>query len=291
MRCEFGEYLWCSVSPREKPSLWHSTAQKLLETIAMLRPRIIPCLLLRNKGLVKTVNFTDPRYVGDPLNAVRIFNEKEADELMVLDIDATSDNVQPDYGMIGALAAECRMPFCYGGGVKTVEQAQRIISSGVEKVAISSAVIDDPEIVSRMAERVGSQSVVVVLDVRTKFKGGKYEIWTHNGKQCTGKCPIGLAQQMEELGAGEIVINSIDNDGTMKGYDLGLVEEMQRSISLPLTVLGGAGSLKDIAELINKFGIIGAAAGSLFVFKGVYKAVLINYPNRQEKEKLACLAI
>ena len=257
----------------------------------MLRPRIIPCLLLRHKGLVKTVNFNDPRYVGDPLNAVRIFNEKEVDELMVLDIDATSNNVEPDYVMIEALAAECRMPFCYGGGVKTVEQAERIIGLGVEKVAISSAVIDDPEIVPRMAERVGSQSVVVVLDVRKNLIGGQYTIWTHNGKKCTGQCPMGLARQMQTLGAGELVINSIDHDGSMKGYDLALVEQMRESISLPLTVLGGAGSIKDIAELINKFGIIGAAAGSLFVFKGVYKAVLINYPSREDKDKLACLTI
>lgn len=257
----------------------------------MLRPRITPCLLLKNKGLVKTVKFKNPKYVGDPINAVKIFNEKEVDELIVLDIDATSNNTEPDYSMIENLATECRMPFCYGGGVKTAEQAQKIIGLGVEKVAISSAAVDSPELVSRIAEQVGNQSVVVVMDVRKTLIGGIYEVWTHNGTKCTGKSPIEFAQQMERLGAGEIVVNSIDNDGIMRGYDLALVEKIRESITVPMTVLGGAGSLKDIGELIRKFGIIGAAAGSLFVFKGVYKAVLINYPNRQEKEKWASLPI
>ena len=252
----------------------------------MLQPRIIPCLLVKNKHLVKTVNFQNEKYIGDPINAVRIFNEKEVDELMVLDIDATSNNVGPDYRMIENLAGECRMPFCYGGGVKTDEQAQRIIGLGVEKVAVSSAAVDNPGLVSIIAEQAGSQSIVVVMDVMKKSIGGNYEVWTHNGKRCTGKCPVEFAQQLERYGAGEIIINSIDNDGVMKGYDLALVEGIRKSIAVPMTVLGGAGSLKDIGELIRKYGIIGAAAGSLFVFKGVYKAVLINYPNRVEKDAL-----
>lgn len=251
----------------------------------MLRPRVIPCLLVHDKGLVKTVQFKDPKYVGDPINAVRIFNEKESDELMVIDIDATRENREPDYKMIEHLAAECRMPLCYGGGVKTAEQAQRIFSLGVEKIAISSAAIHTPDLVSEMADRVGSQSVVVVVDVKKKLLGG-YEMYTHNGKKSTGKNPFEFVAKMEALGAGEIVVNSIDQDGVMKGYDLVLIEKIRQSISLPLTVLGGAGSLQDIGNLINKYGIIGAAAGSLFVFKGVYKAVLINYPNWNEKDKL-----
>jgi cyclase len=251
----------------------------------MLSPRIIPCLLVKNKGLVKTVNFKNPKYVGDPINAVRIFNEKQVDELIVLDIDATTNNREPDYKMIENLAAECRMPLCYGGSVRTVEQAQRIFSLGVEKVALSSVVISDPSLVSKIAEKVGSQSVVVVLDVKKKLFNG-YEVYTHNGGKATGKNPFDFAKQLEELGAGEIVINSIDNDGMMKGYDFTLIEKMRTMISLPLTALGGAGSLDDIGQLINKFGIIGASAGSLFVFKGIYKAVLINYPNPIEKEAL-----
>lgn len=251
----------------------------------MLRPRVIPCLLVHDKGLVKTVQFKDPKYVGDPINAVRIFNEKESDELMVFDIDATGENREPDFKMIEHLAAECRMPLCYGGGVKTAEQAQRIFSLGVEKIAISSAAIHTPELVSEMADRVGSQSVVVVVDVKKKLLGG-YEIYTHNGQKSTGKNPFEFVAKMEALGAGEIVVNSVDQDGVMRGYDLALIEKIRQSISLPLTVLGGAGSLHDIGNLINKYGIIGAAAGSLFVFKGVYKAVLINYPNWNEKDKL-----
>ncbi len=251
----------------------------------MLRPRIIPCLLVKNKGLVKTVNFDHPKYVGDPINAVRIFNEKQTDELMVLEIDASAEKREPDYKMIEHWASECRMPLSYGGGIKNIDQALRIFSLGVEKVALSSAAIENPKLISEIATQVGSQSVVVVLDVKKKLFGG-YEVHTYNGKKYTGKNPVDLAKQFEDLGAGEIVINSIDHDGVMKGYDLALIEKVRKAITLPLTVLGGAGSLKDIGELIKKFGVIGAAAGSLFVFKGVYKAVLINYPNPEEKDIL-----
>lgn len=251
----------------------------------MLRPRIIPCLLVKDKGLVKTVHFKNPKYVGDPINAVRIFNEKQVDELTVLDIDASAENREPDYKMIENLAAECRMPLCYGGGVKTPEQAQRIFSLGVEKIAISSAAVEDPALVTRIAERVGSQSVVVILDVRKKLLGG-YEVYINNGKKASGKNPFELVKQLEKLGTGEIVINSIDHDGVMKGYDMNLAEKTRAITHLPLTVLGGAGSLEDIGRLISKFGIIGASAGSLFVFKGVYKAVLINYPNPLDKDNI-----
>lgn len=250
----------------------------------MLYPRIIPCLLIKNKGLVKTINFKNPTYVGDPINAVKIFNEKEVDELIVLDIDATVENREPDYRMIENLAAECRMPLCYGGGVTTTEQIQRIISSGVEKVALSSVAIQNPEIICKAIEIVGSQSIVVVLDI--KKVGGRYEVFTHNGKKGTKKNLFEFATQMAKLGAGEIVINSIDNDGMMKGYDLELIDKIQRLINVPLTILGGAGSLKDIGQVFSKFGQIGAAAGSLFVFKGAYKAVLINYPDRLQKRSL-----
>jgi cyclase len=257
----------------------------------MLRPRIIPCLLVKNGGLVKTVNFVRPKYVGDPINAVKIFNEKEVDELIVLDIDATSQNRAPDYRMIKNLAAECRMPLCYGGGVKSLEQVEKIISLGVEKVAISSAAINNPVIVAQAAEVVGSQSIVVVMDVKKTGRGYNFEIWTHNAGKPTGQSPVDFAKQVETLGAGEVVINAIDRDGVMKGYDLELVNEIREAIRLPITVLGGAGSLKDIAALINAFGIIGAAAGSLFVFKGVYRAVLINYPSRAEKDALVTKAM
>lgn len=252
----------------------------------MLRPRIIPCLLIKNKGLVKTTNFENPKYVGDPINTVKIFNEKEVDELMVLDIDATVDKREPDYAMIEKLAEECRMPLCYGGGVTAAAQVQRIVQLGVEKVAVSAAALDNQTLLSEASELVGKQSIVIVLDVKKSFLGNKYEVWTHNGKKNTGNDPMELAREMEKRGAGEIVINSVDNDGLMKGYDLSLAEMIREIIHVPLTVLGGAGSLNDIGILINKFGTIGAAAGSLFVFKGVYRAVLINYPNRSEKDTL-----
>jgi cyclase len=249
----------------------------------MLRPRIIPCLLLRNKGLVKTVKFGPSKYVGDPINAVKIFNEKEADELIVLDIDATANGASPDFEMIQKLAAECRMPLCYGGGIKNIEQAKRIIGLGVEKVAISSAAIADPKLIGDIAAEIGSQSVVVILDVKKSFFGN-YEVYTLNGQKSSGRSPIDLAQEAEKFGAGEIIINSIDNDGVMKGFDLDLAIKVRESIHLPMSVLGGAGSLADIGNLFSVCGVIGAAAGSLFVFKGTYRAVLINYPDQAQKE-------
>lgn len=255
----------------------------------MLRPRIIPCLLVKDKGLVKTTRFTDPKYVGDPINAVRIFNEKEVDELIVLDIDATRRGAEPDYVMIENLAAECRMPFCYGGGIRTVEQASRIIRLGVEKVAVSAAAVADRSLVSRAAKQVGSQSIVAVLDVR-KNATGRYEVVTHNGTRATGMDPVALAQQLEQEGIGEIVVNSVDNDGVMKGYDFDLADAIRAVTTVPMTILGGAGSLKDISALIARYGIVGAAAGSLFVFKGVYRAVLINYPKPADKRALVEVA-
>jgi len=250
----------------------------------MLYPRIIPCLLVHNKGLVKTVKFSDPKYVGDPINAVKIFNEKEVDELMVIDIDATSKNNQPDLKMIENLAVECRMPLCYGGGIATVSQAQQIFSLGVEKIAISSNALINPAIITEIADRVGNQSVVVVLDIKKKKQDGEYEIYTHNAKRNTGLDPLDFAVKAEKAGAGEIVLNSIDNDGVMSGYDMQLIRIIREAINIPLTVLGGAGSLADIGSLIQEFGIIGTAAGSLFVFKGKYRAVLINYPTPDEKK-------
>jgi len=255
----------------------------------MLRPRIIPCLLVHQGGLVKTQAFKDPKYVGDPINAVRIFNEKEADELMVLDIDATVKNVAPDFALIAKLAAECRMPLCYGGGVTTAEQAARIIDMGVEKVAVSAAAIADPSLLTQMADAVGRQSVVAVIDVRKRtglFAKG-YEVCTHNGKTSHKLDPVELAKQLQDAGAGEIVVNSVDRDGQMQGYDLELAAQFKKALKVPVTFLGGAGALDHLGDLVSKLGVVGAAAGSLFVFKGKYRAVLINYPTPEQK-KLLC---
>ena len=252
----------------------------------MLFPRIIPCLLVHNKGLVKTIKFKEPKYVGDPINAVKIFNEKEVDELIVLDIDATSKNKEPDYKMIENLASECRMPLCYGGGIKTTAQAKRIFALGVEKIAMSSAVIDAPEIIAEIAAQVGAQSMVVVLDIKKRLLGSKYDIYTHNGKMKHSINLFDFVQKLEKLGVGEIIVNSIDNDGVMKGYDMDLIAKVKSQLSIPMTILGGAGSLEDIERVIAQHKIIGMAAGSLFVFKGKYRAVLINYPSYEEKKSL-----
>jgi cyclase len=252
----------------------------------MLRPRIIPCLLVHEGGLVKTVGFKEPKYVGDPINAVKIFNEKEADELIILDIDATVEAREPNFRLIAQFAAESRMPLCYGGGVKTVAQAKRIIGLGVEKVALSSLALTEPKFVTAIAEAIGSQSVVVVLDVKKRSFGRDHEVWTHNATKSTGRSAVEMAREAAALGAGEIVINSIDNDGRMEGYDLDLASRIRESIKLPMTVLGGAGSLADIGELISRCGVVGASAGSLFVFKGAYRAVLISYPTQAQREDL-----
>lgn len=259
----------------------------------MLRPRIIPCLLVHQGGLVKTEAFKHPKYVGDPINAVRIFNEKEADELMVLDIDATAKNTEPDFGLIAKLAAECRMPLCYGGGVTTAEQAARIVDMGVEKVAVSAAAISNPSLLTAMAAAVGRQSVVAVLDVRKRsglFAKG-YEVCTHNGKNIHKLDPLALAKQFQSAGAGEIVVNSVDRDGQMQGYDLDLAMQFKQALKVPVTFLGGAGSLEHLTELVSRLGVVGAAAGSLFVFKGKYRAVLINYPTPKQKKQLSDKAL
>ena len=258
----------------------------------MLRPRIIPCLLVHHGGLVKTQQFKEPKYVGDPINTVKIFNEKKADELFVLDIDATVQGREPDFRLIAKLAAECRMPLCYGGGVTTAEQAVRIVDMGVEKVAVSAAGIANPALLTEMAAAVGRQSVVAVLDVRKKsglFAKG-FEVCTHNAKQVYKQDPVALAEQLQDAGAGEIVLNSIDRDGLMQGYDLDLAAKFRQSLRVPVTFLGGAGSLDDIGQLLSRVGVVGAAVGSLFVFKGKYRAVLINYPTPMQKKQLFSVA-
>ena len=256
----------------------------------MLSSRIIPVLLVHNRGLVKTTNFKDPKYVGDPLNAVRIFNEKEADEIIIIDIDATTERNEPDFSLISNIASECRMPLSYGGGIKTIDQAKKILSLGVEKVTISSIIFEDINFVTELSKQVGRQSIAVVLDVKKKRFSKKYECYTHNAKKNTKQCPIELSQILEKKGAGEIIINSIGNDGLMNGYDLEIIHKVKSNLSIPVTAIGGAGSYEDIRKLINQEKIIGVGAGSLFVFKGKYRAVLINYPSLKEKFKITSLS-
>lgn len=242
-------------------------------------------LLIQDKGLVKTTRFGAPKYVGDPINAVRIFNEKKADELCVFDIDASVKGARPDFSIIEKLAGECRMPLCYGGGVASEEDALRILSLGVEKVALSSSAVKRPELVAQIARDAGNQSVVVVLDLKRAIFGG-LKVTTHNASCTHALDPFEFAVQMEALGAGEIVLNFVDRDGTMSGYDIKAVKKFREHLSVPITVAGGCGSGDDLRNLMGEFSPIGCAAGSYFVFKGKYKAVLISYPNASEKQAL-----
>ena len=235
-------------------------------------------MLLRGNGLVKTRRFADPKYVGDPINAVKIFNEKEVDELSILDIDATSSGNGPNFELLKDIAAESRMPLCYGGGVQCATTTARIIALGYEKVSVSHAALERPGLVRQMAERVGRQSVVVTIDVRKDgLFGGGHRVYSLNGK-CRHKVdPVDFAVECAELGAGEIVINSIDRDGMMEGYDLALARKLRGAVTTPITLVGGAGSMADLRSLTEELGPIGAGAGSFFVFKGKYRAVLISY--------------
>lgn len=252
----------------------------------MLRPRLIPCLLMANNGLVKTVNFSNRKYIGDPLNAVKIFNEKNVDELIVLDIDATAHNQEPKYGLIESLAAECRMPLCYGGGIKNTDQALKILDLGVEKIALSSVAFSRPQLISDIAKRVGSQSISIAIDVKENHLKNSYRITTTNNTVSVEAELTDALKQMESMGAGEIVINSVDRDGVMQGFDMNLIEIALNAISLPITIIGGAGSPEHFFQVVKKFGVIGIGAGSYFIFKGKYRAVLINYPSSPNKDKL-----
>lgn len=243
----------------------------------MLRSRIIPCLLIHDGGLVKTEKFKVGKYVGDPLNAVKIYNEKQVDELLLLDIDATVKGREPDFARLRSIAVESRMPLCYGGGVTSAEQAARIVGLGFEKVSVSAAALARPQLIREMATAVGSQSVVVTIDVKKNAMLPGHTVYTHNGRIKQSVSLTNFMRQAMELGAGEIVINSIDRDGTMTGYDLDLARQARAVVDLPLSFVGGAGSIDDIQGLIDTVGVVGAGAGSLFVFKGPYRAVLINY--------------
>ncbi len=245
----------------------------------MLRPRLIPCLLLRDGRLVKTVRFRDPSYVGDPTNTIRIFDEMEVDELLFLDIGAGRDGRSIDWKLLEGIATECFMPFGYGGGVRTVEDMGRLYTLGAEKVVLNTAAYDNPALVSRAAERFGSQSVVVSIDVKTE--GGRSHVYVEGGRRRTQLDPVDFAKRMAEAGAGELLVTSIDRDGTFQGYDLALVERVAGSVSIPIVCCGGAASLQGARAGIRA-GASGAGVGSMVVYQGKNRAVLINYPAPQE---------
>jgi cyclase len=250
----------------------------------MLKHRVIPCLLLRDGGLVKTFKFGKPKYVGDPVNAIRIFNEKEVDELMVLDIGASREGRAPDFPLIERFAGECFMPLCYGGGIRDVEQARRLFSIGVEKVCLQTSILDDVSLVGRIAERFGNQSVIASIDVK-KDLFGRHRLYG----ACAGRTrSMPWQEQLRrvvEAGAGEVALNAVDRDGQMQGMDLALIREASASISVPLIAIGGAGSLDDIKAAANA-GASAVAAGAFFVFHGPHRAVLITYPNYRQLEML-----
>lgn len=251
----------------------------------MYRARVIPCLLLSGERLVKTVRFRQPTYVGDPINAVKIFNEREVDELAILDISATRERRDPPYEHLRTIAGEAFIPLSYGGGIRTIEQARRLFSIGVEKVLINSAAAEQPALLGAIAEEYGSQAVIAGVDVRKDWLG-RTRVFTHAGSRNTGRDPVEYAKAMADSGAGEILLNSIDRDGTMSGYDLELINKMSAAVSVPLVACGGAGSIADLAAAITA-GASAVAAGSLFVFAGPRRAVLINYPSPDELHAVA----
>jgi cyclase len=240
-------------------------------------PRVIPVLLLHDAGLVKTVQFKNPTYVGDPRNAVRIFSEKMVDEIALVDIDATPRNQPPRFDLVKEIVSEAFMPVAYGGGISSVEHAARMIALGVEKIVVNTHAVENPAFIEELATTLGSQSVVVSLDVNLTGVGS-YQICTRSGRTTTRLNPVEFAKVAEGLGAGEILLNSIDRDGTMAGYDLDLVRSVSRAIRIPLIACGGAGSLADVRAVVTEGGASAAAAGSLFVFRGRHRSVLINYP-------------
>ncbi|WP_291991150.1 AglZ/HisF2 family acetamidino modification protein [Candidatus Accumulibacter sp. ACC007] len=251
----------------------------------MHKARVIPCLLLDGQGLVKTIRFQRPVYVGDPINAVRIFSEKEVDELIVLDITASRDGRDPNYELIAEIAGECFMPVAYGGGLHTLDQVKHVIRSGIEKVVINTAAIESYRLITEASQVFGSQAVIGAVDVKRGMLGYKVV-----GRSATTDCKIGLNEHVQNLvtaGAGEIFLNSVDRDGMMEGYDLKLIAGITKAVSVPVVACGGAGTLDHLVEAVREGGASAVAAGSLFVFHGKHRAVLINYPVHDIRRHLA----
>lgn len=251
----------------------------------MFLPRIIPVLLLKSKGLVKTIKFNKSRYIGDPINAVRIFNDLKADELVFLDILATIEKRIISMDLVKNIGDEAFMPFSVGGGVSNVEQIEQLLKTGAEKVIINSHAMLNPKLIEEASRIFGSQSIVVSLDIK-KSLFGKYQVWIKSGMVNTKMDPIQAAKMFQELGAGELIINSIDQDGMMKGYEINLLKSVSEKVSIPTVALGGAGSLNDLKTCYYEGGVHALAAGSLFVYHGPRNAVLINYPLKEEITKL-----
>lgn len=250
----------------------------------MLKHRVIPSLLLTNRGLVKTTRFKNPKYVGDPVNAIRIFNEKEVDELMLLDIEASKERREPDYDLIEQIAGECFMPLAYGGGIKSVQQARRLFSLGIEKLCLQSAAFENPELIKQLSLEFGSQSIVVSIDIKRSWRGKLQIYQSFSGKKLKIDWQETLLHFVD-LGAGEVLLNSVDADGTLAGPDLQLIGLASDLIGVPLIAVGGISSLSDIKNCIDA-GASAVAAGAFFVYHGPHRAVLITYPKYQDLQEL-----
>jgi imidazole glycerol-phosphate synthase subunit HisF len=250
----------------------------------MIRPRVIPALLLKGQGLVKTVKFKDPKYLGDPINIVRIFNDKEVDEIVLLDITATPENRGPQFEILKNITSEAFIPLAYGGGIRTMEDVRSLLSIGIEKLIMNTSSVEFPALIREVADHAGSQAAVVSIDVKKNLLG-RYEVFTHCGQMRTGLDPVKHAIKMEKIGAGEILINSIDRDGTMQGYDIEITRKVADAVSVPVVACGGAGNLSHVAEVIKSGHASAAAAGSMFVFQGPLRGVLISYPTPMELKR------
>jgi cyclase len=247
-------------------------------------PRVIPTLLLHDEAFVKTTRYADPRYVGDPINVINLFNRFEVDEIVLLDILATKAGTEPPYPLIESLAGECWVPLTYGGGIQTHDQARRVLGIGAEKVVLGTVAVDRPDLVSEIAATFGAQAVVVSVDARPS--AGRYESYVLSGTRAVGIDPVELAQRAEMLGAGEILLNAIDRDGTMAGFDLELIRAVAANVGIPVVASGGASSRRELVDPVRLGGASAVAAGSLFVFSGPGKGVLVNFPARSQLEEI-----
>jgi len=251
----------------------------------MLKVRVMPCLLIDDSRLVKTVRFQNPAYIGDPVNAIKIYNEKEVDELILMDIRATLEHRSPPFDLLKEVADECFMPLTYGGGIRSVADARKILALGIEKIIINSYAIEHPEFITEVANTFGSQSIVVALDVKKNFFG-KHTVYTHSGKKTTNCDPVTLAQLLKKMGAGELLLNSIDRDGTWEGYDLELIKKVAESVTIPVIACGGAGNIQDFNKAVKIGGASAVAAGSMVVYQGKDRGVLINFPSKESLKPL-----